>query len=79
MEQNQHKQHHAADQKFQESPEDLEDILPKSSIEDEVKPKLNHSRRDEVELIEDLVDIDLAELEDAVADIEAYLEKKQQK
>ncbi|WP_227789211.1 MULTISPECIES: hypothetical protein [unclassified Nodularia (in: cyanobacteria)] len=76
MEQN---QHHAADQKFQESLEDLEVILPKRSIEDEVKPKLNHSRRDEAELIEDLIDIDLAELEDAVADIEAYLDKKNKK
>ncbi|TVP61970.1 MAG: hypothetical protein EA343_12760 [Nodularia sp. (in: Bacteria)] len=79
MEQNQHKQRHAADQELQKSLEYLEDILQESSTGSEAKPKLAHGRIDEVELIEDLIDIDLAELEDAVADIEAYLDKKHQK
>ncbi|WP_414550717.1 hypothetical protein [Anabaena sp. CCY 0017] len=79
MEQNQHKQRHSADQEFQKSLEHLEDILPENLAEDEAKPKLARSSRDEGELIEDLIDIDLAELEDAVADIEAYLDKKHNK
>ncbi len=79
MEQNQHKQSHAADQELKKSLAYLEDILRESSTEGEAKPKLAHARIDEVELIEDLIDIDLAELEDAVADIEAYLDKKHQK
>ncbi|WP_334310523.1 hypothetical protein [Nodularia spumigena] len=79
MEQNQHKQGHGADQELQKSLEYLEDILQESATEDEAKPKLAHSSRNQAELIEDLTDIDLAELEDAVADIEEYLDKKNQK
>ncbi|MDB9372844.1 hypothetical protein [Nodularia sphaerocarpa] len=79
MEQNQHKQSHSAEQKLQETLAQLEDILPESSTEVEAKAKLTHGKIDKVELIEDLIDIDLAELEDAVADIEEYLDKKAKK
>ena len=67
------------DQEFQKSLEHLEDILPENLAEDEAKPKLAHSSKDEGELIEDLIGIDLAELEEAVADIEEYLDKKHKK
>ncbi|GAX36298.1 hypothetical protein [Nodularia sp. NIES-3585] len=79
MEQNQHQERHAADQELQKSLAYLEDILSENSTEVEAKPKLAHGRINEVELIEDLIDIDLAELEDAVADIEEYLDKKNKK
>ncbi|HYW21101.1 MAG TPA: hypothetical protein VE956_17740 [Nodularia sp. (in: cyanobacteria)] len=75
MEQNQDQQRHAADKQFQKSLEHLEDILQDSSTTDEVKPKLNHRSSNEAELMEGLTDIDLADFEDAVADIEAYLDR----
>ncbi|MEH1771431.1 MAG: hypothetical protein V7K64_12430 [Nostoc sp.] len=76
MEQNQPEQRRAADQVFQQSLEQLEDILQESSIEEEEIPKFHTSTFTEVELDQDLIDIDLAALEDAVADIEQYLEEK---
>ncbi|MEH2290442.1 hypothetical protein [Nostoc sp.] len=76
MEQNQPEQQHAADRVFQKSLEQLEDILQESSTEEEKIPQLHTSNFTEVELDDqDLIDIDLAALEDAVADIEQYLEE----
>ncbi|WP_414512398.1 hypothetical protein [Nostoc sp. PCC 9305] len=76
MEQNQPEQRRAADRVFQQSLEQLEDILQESSTEEEEEiPQLHTSTFTEVELAQDLIDIDLAALEDAVADIEQYLEK----
>ncbi|MFN6481401.1 MULTISPECIES: hypothetical protein [unclassified Nostoc] len=74
MEQNQPEQRLAADQVFQESLEQLEDILQESLTEEEI-PQLHTSNFTEIELDQDLTDIDLAALEDAVADIEQYLEE----
>lgn len=76
MEQSQPEQRRAADQVFQQSLEQLEDILQEIPIEEEDIPQLHTSTFTEVELDEDLIDIDLAALEDAVADIEQYLEEK---
>ena len=76
MEQNQQQQRRAADQEFQESLDQLEDILQESSTEDEDPPKLDTSSTSEVELDEDFLAIDLAAFEDAVADIEKYLEER---
>ncbi|MBD2565311.1 hypothetical protein ACEYW6_10750 [Nostoc sp. UIC 10607] len=78
MEQSQPQQRRVADQVFQESLDQLEDILQESSTEDEEIPQLaqlHTSSLSEVELDQDLTDIDLAALEDAVADIEQYLEE----
>lgn len=80
MEQSQPQQRRVADQVFQESLDQLEDILQESSTEDEEIPQLaqlhtNTSSFSEVELDQDMTDIDLAALEDAVADIEQYLEE----
>ncbi|WP_338421648.1 hypothetical protein [Nostoc flagelliforme] len=75
MEQNQPQQRRAADQVFQESLEQLEDILQESSTEEEEMPELHTSTFTEVELDQDLTDIDLEALEDAVADIEKYLDE----
>ncbi|MGV0103822.1 Asl0176 protein [Nostoc sp. DSM 114160] len=75
MEQNQPEQRRAADRVFQQSLEQLEDILQEISTEEEDIPQLHTSNFTEVELDPDLTDIDLAALEDAVADIEQYLEE----
>ncbi|MEH1813843.1 MAG: hypothetical protein V7K26_34430 [Nostoc sp.] len=76
MEQNQPQQRRVADQVFEQSLDQLEDILQESSTEEEEIPQLHTSTFTEVELDQDLIDIDLAALEDAVADIEQYLEEK---
>ncbi len=63
----------------QESLDQLEDILQESSTEEEEIPQLpqqHTSSLSEVELEQDLININLAALEDAVADIEQYLEEK---
>ncbi|MEH2025788.1 hypothetical protein [Nostoc sp.] len=75
MEQNQPQQPRVADQVFEQSLDQLEDILQESSTEEEEIPQLHTSTFTEVELDQDLIDIDLAALEDAVADIEQYLEE----
>ncbi|MEH2409442.1 hypothetical protein [Nostoc sp.] len=76
MEQIQPQPRRVADQVFQESLDQLEDILQENSIEEEEIPQLHTSTVTEVELDQDLIDIDLAALEDAVADIEQFLEEK---
>ncbi|BBD65344.1 hypothetical protein NIES4072_09880 [Nostoc commune NIES-4072] len=78
MEQSQPQQRRVADQVFQESLDQLEDILQENSTEDEEIPQaqLDTSSLSEVELDQELTNIDLAALEDAVADIEQYLEEK---
>ncbi|MEA5580832.1 hypothetical protein VB620_05690 [Nodularia harveyana UHCC-0300] len=73
MEQNQDQDRQAADQKFQESLEQLEYILQKNSEEDSTPPKSADSSQDVS------TNIDLSEWEDAVADIEEYLERKRKK
>ncbi|WP_335143679.1 hypothetical protein [Nostoc sp.] len=77
MEPIQPQQRRAADQVFQQSLDQLEDILQESSTEEEEipqLPQLHTSSLSEVEA-QDLINIDLAALEDAVADIEQYLEE----
>ncbi|MEI1377302.1 hypothetical protein PQG02_29325 [Nostoc sp. UHCC 0926] len=78
MEPIQPQQRRAADQVFQQSLNQLEDILQESSTEEEEipqLPQLDTSSLSEVEA-QDLINIDLAALEDAVADIEQYLEER---
>ncbi|MEH2395865.1 hypothetical protein [Nostoc sp.] len=77
MEPIQPQQRRAADQVFQQSLDQLEDILQENSTEEEEipqLPQLDTSNLSEVEA-QDLINIDLAALEDAVADIEQYLEE----
>jgi hypothetical protein len=76
MEQSQPQQRRVADQVLQESLDQLEDILQESSTEEEKISQLHTSSLSEVELDQELINIDLAALEDAVADIEQYLEEK---
>ena len=73
MEPNQHPNRQSADQKFQESLEELESILQENSQSEPTQPKPEHSSKHLS------TDINLAELEDAVADIENYLDEKRKK
>ncbi|MEH1883791.1 hypothetical protein [Nostoc sp.] len=79
MEPIQPQQRRVADRVFQESLDQLEDILQEISTEEEEispLPQLHTPSLSEVELAQDSIAIDLAALEDAVADIEQYLEEK---
>jgi hypothetical protein len=76
MEQSHQPQRYTAAQEFEEALEQLEDILLEIPAEDEDTPNLHPDSANEAELAEDLTDIDLAAFEDAVADIEQYLEQK---
>jgi len=75
MEQNQ-QQRGAAAKEFLQSLNQLEDILQESPTEEEETPKTVTAKTSDPELIEIKTEIDLEALEDAVADIEQYLEKK---
>lgn len=75
MEQNQ-QQRRAAAKEFLKSLNELEDILQESPIEEEETLKTDTAKTSDVELVEIKAEIDLEALEDAVADIEQYLEKK---
>jgi hypothetical protein len=79
MEPIQPQQRRVADEVFQQSLHQLEDILQEISTEEEEisqLPQLHTTSLSEVEVDQDLIAIDLAALEDAVADIEQYLEEK---
>ncbi|AFZ22728.1 hypothetical protein Cylst_0372 [Cylindrospermum stagnale PCC 7417] len=76
MEQNQDHQRRAAAQEFQKALEQLEGILQENPTEDEVTPGLHTGNASDEELCENLGLIDLAAFEDAVADIEKYLEER---
>lgn len=75
MEQNQ-QQRRAAAKEFLKSLNELEDILQESPTEEEETLKTDTAKTSDAELIEIKTEIDLEALEDAVADIEQYLEKK---
>jgi hypothetical protein len=79
MEQNQDHQRHVAAQKFETALDQLEGILQQIPIEEEVIPELHPARISDDLLSDDLGPIDLAAFEDAVADIEKYLEEKTKK
>lgn len=74
MEQSEKQKRQEAEQKFQAALEQLEGILEETGTEDEEIP--NIPIEDDSQAVDDEVDIDLAALEDAVADIENYLEQK---
>ncbi|HIK03950.1 MAG TPA: hypothetical protein IGS40_04425 [Trichormus sp. M33_DOE_039] len=72
--QQQHRQESAQD--FEEALEQLEDILHESSTDEEEIPDISTGNINAMEQSEDANDADLAAWEDAVADIEQYLEEK---
>ncbi len=74
MEQSQKQKRREAEQEFQASLEHLEDILQETLTED--KETADTATDDDSETVDDEADINLAALEDAVADIELYLEQR---
>ncbi|WP_414575872.1 hypothetical protein [Anabaena sp. CCY 9402-a] len=74
MEQNQQHNRRKADQELEAALEQLESILTESETEDEAIPDISTSNANAVDQSEDVTDADLAAWEDAVADIEQYLE-----
>lgn len=68
-----HHQRHEPDQEFQECLTQLEDILQANCSENQVISEVAPSNSDDTD------NIDLAALEDAVADIEKYLAQKDKK
>jgi hypothetical protein len=76
MESNQQQHRREAAQNFEEALEQLEDILLESSTDDEEIPDISTGTINAEEQSEDVNDADLAAWEDAVADIEQYLEER---
>ncbi|HLO84456.1 MAG TPA: hypothetical protein VK203_05480 [Nostocaceae cyanobacterium] len=76
MEPMQEQQRRAAAQEFQESLVQLEGILQTDTTEEEVTPKLHNRHNGNGKISNNAEIIDLAALEDAVADIEQYLAQK---
>ncbi len=76
MEPSQKPQRRAADHEFEESLDQLEDILQENLTEDEEVAKLPTSSAKKADLNQDLTAIDLDAFEDAVADIEKYLDER---
>jgi hypothetical protein len=76
MESNQQHNRQEADQEFQAALEKLQDILTESETEGEAIPNISTTNANTVEQNEDATDTNLAAWEDAVADIEQYLEGK---
>ncbi|MCM0593982.1 MAG: hypothetical protein HEQ35_03835 [Gloeotrichia echinulata IR180] len=76
MEPNQQQQRHTAAKDFQESLDQLQQMLEDNQTQQEQTPELNIGSATNVEVEEDFTAIDLAAFEDAVADIEQYLETK---
>ncbi|MCX7595467.1 MAG: hypothetical protein N2235_17260 [Fischerella sp.] len=75
MEQSQHKQRHAAAQEFQKSLDELQQILQDNATQEQEMSQM-HDRTDDRQVVENCSAIDLAAWEDAVADIEQYLQEK---
>ncbi|AFY49961.1 hypothetical protein Nos7524_4197 [Nostoc sp. PCC 7524] len=75
MEPNQQQHRQEAAQDLEAALEQLEDILQEDSTDDQEISDIT-GNANAVEQIEDATDADLAAWEDAVADIEKYLEEK---
>ncbi len=76
MEQNQDYQRRIAAEEFQKSLDQLQGILQENPAEEEIIPEFIPDQISDVEICENLETIDLSAFEDAVADIEKYLETK---
>ncbi|MDM9381417.1 hypothetical protein QUB80_11965 [Chlorogloeopsis sp. ULAP01] len=77
MEPSQHEQRQAAAKDFQQSLGELQHILQEKSAEEEEIPKLPDDSINDDQFAENASVIDLAAWEDAVADIEQYLQEKE--
>lgn len=78
MEQN-HQQRRAAAKDFLESLGELEGMLQPAGEEETPKTDSAKINENDAELLEGMADIDLEAFEDAVADIEQYMQNKSKK
>ncbi|OKH13346.1 hypothetical protein NIES592_14880 [Fischerella major NIES-592] len=76
MEQNQHEQRRVADQEFQKSLDQLQQILQDDSTQTEETPQSPSDHEGDRQIAETSSIIDLDVWEDAVADIDQYLQQK---
>lgn len=76
MEQNEQGQRSNAAKDFQESLDQLQHLLEEDQTEEQQKPELKIDRVPKKQVVEDSAGFDLADWEDAVADIEQYFESK---
>ncbi|WP_315789987.1 hypothetical protein [Fischerella sp. JS2] len=76
MEQNQHQQRRVADQEFQKSLDQLQQILQDDSTQIEETPQSPSNHESDRQIAESSSIIDLDVWEDAVADIEQYLQQR---
>jgi hypothetical protein len=79
MKQEQRQDRHTAAQEFEESLEQLSGILQESPIPDPVQPELIPQKSINHILSKHTDILDLADFEDAVADIERYLAQRTRK
>ena len=76
MEQNEQGERNGAAKEFQESLDQLENLLEENKTEEQQAPESEDDRTSKQEAIEKSSGFDLADWEDAVADIEQYFESK---
>ncbi|MEB3219507.1 MAG: hypothetical protein VKN72_25170 [Nostocales cyanobacterium 94392] len=78
MEQNEQGKRQGAAKEFQETLEHLQHLLEEDQTEQKIAPELAVDPIIEEETVEDSPIFDLADWEDAVADIEQYFQSKDQ-
>ncbi|MDF5724640.1 MAG: hypothetical protein PUP91_30085 [Rhizonema sp. PD37] len=76
MEQNQPENRHASDKDFIQSLNQLQDVLQVGETEDEEGKKRSNDNLGDDLIAEDSLKIDMAAFEDAVNDIEQYMDKQ---
>ncbi|MUG91376.1 hypothetical protein F7734_02270 [Scytonema sp. UIC 10036] len=76
MDQNEQKHRRAAAKEFLQSLNQLEDMLHKDTVENEETTELPSASIGEIQEANNSLGIDLEAFEDAVADIEQYMAKK---
>ncbi|MBE9207554.1 hypothetical protein IQ244_13680 [Nostoc sp. LEGE 06077] len=74
MEQNDHQQRRTAEQELEQSLNQLEGMLNDENLAEDEETQAEEIT--DAELVDELGNIDLAAFEDAVADIEQYLQEK---
>ncbi|MEM9924940.1 MAG: hypothetical protein AAF915_14495 [Cyanobacteria bacterium P01_D01_bin.50] len=78
MEQNEQEQRSSAAKDFQDSLDQLQHLLEEDPIEEQLVQEAKMDKATQKQVVEDSLKFDLADWEDAVADIEQYLESKNQ-
>ncbi|MGD1911602.1 MAG: hypothetical protein ACFB2X_12285 [Rivularia sp. (in: cyanobacteria)] len=78
MEQNEQEQRSSAAKEFQESLDQLQNLLEEDPTVEQLVQEVEIDKAPQKQVVEDSLKFDLADWEDAVADIEQYFESKNQ-